>query len=182
MARSGMTNLITRTRDMIDDADSAVWTDNRLQDVLDQHKLRIWREALDAEKTNLTATTYEYRLFYSRYGDLEEATSGSAFFHIEDSTGAAKGTADYTMDYINGVLTMDTDQGGTALYLSGWTFDLAATAAACWRERASGKTLKYDVSADGHSMSRSQMMKQALEMAKYYDAQSKPVVKRQWKP
>ena len=180
MARSGMTNLITRTRRLINDTASATWTDTELQDVLDLHKLRIWREPLEREKTNLTGTTYEYRLYYSRQENLEEVASGTAYFHIEDSTGAAKGSADYTMDYIRGMLTMDADQGGTALYISGWTFDINAAAGDCWREVAGGKAGKYDVSADGHRMSRSQLMKQAIDMAKYYDGKSKPVSVRQW--
>lgn len=180
MARSGMSNLLARVRSMVDDAGTAVWTDDQLQDVLDQHKLRVWRERLEMEKTYVNASTTEYRRYHSRWGDYEEVTSGTAYFQIEDSSGNQRGTADYTADYVRGVIEMAADQEGTALFLSGWTYDLAGAAAQAWRERAGKVSSYYDVQADGHKLSRSQWMQHCVQMAQVYASQARPMVVRAW--
>jgi len=179
MARDGMSSLLTRFRRLVDDAGTAVWTDNQLQDVLDEHKFRIQREPLGMEKTLLSSSSYEYRVFHSRFGNYEGG--GSATFQVEDTSGSQRGTAAYTADYINGIVTMTADQAGTALYLTAWSYDLNAGAAQCWRERATKVSSYYDVQADGHNISRSQWFRHCLDTAKLYEAQSKPITVRMWR-
>lgn len=164
---------------MVDDSGTAVWTTSQLQDVLDMHKFHIHREELEREKTMLSGTAYEYRVFHSRWGNLEGG--GSATFKLEDSAGAQRGTATYSADYLRGVVTMTTDQLGTAIYLTGWTYDLNAAAAQCWRERAGNVASYYDVQADGHKLSRSDWFAHCSQMAEMYDRQARPVTVRPWR-
>jgi hypothetical protein len=147
--------------------------------VLDEHKFRIHREQLEREKTHLSGTAYEYRIFHSRWGNLEGG--GSATFMLEDSAGTQKGTATYSADYLRGMVTMTTDQLGTAIYLTGWTYDLNAAAADCWRERASKVTGYYDVQMDGHKLSRSQWFAHCEQMAESFAKQARPVTVRAWR-
>lgn len=180
--RTGMANIIARTRRMVDDAGSAIWTDNQdVQNILDEHKIRVNRERLEMDRTNTSATTYEYKRFFSRYRDIEEDTSGTAYFQIEDATGTQRGTADYTMDYLRGMLEMTADQVGTALYMSGWSYDLNGAAADLWRERAATKAGKFDASVDGHNLTRSQWFDHCLKMSDYYAQRSRPMTVRAWR-
>ena len=108
-ARSGMADLILRTRRMVNDAGSAIWSDDEdIQDVLDLHKQRVYREPLEHERTLVGSGTAEYTVYHSRYGNYE--AGGTAYFQVEDSGGTQRGTADYTADYIAGIVTMAADQ------------------------------------------------------------------------
>lgn len=179
MARSGMYDLIARLRDMVDDADAATWTSDQLQDVLDRHQYRVLREPLEREKTNLSATSYEYRIYHSRWRDFE--AGGTTFFNIEASNGEQRGTATYTADYARGVVTMATDQMGTALYLTGRTYDLNGAAAALWKQRAGKVASYYDAKTDGHSLSRSQWFAHCKEMADMYASEARAHTVRMWR-
>lgn len=177
--RSGLYSLVWRLRGMIDDAGTAqTWTDDELQDVLDMHKTRIWRELLQDEATRLSSSSAEHRVFHSRYGNYEEG--GTAYFQIEDAAGSQRGTATYTANYVNGVVTMTADQAGTALYLTGWTYDLAGAAAELWRQRAGKVSSYYDFRADEHQLSRSQWFKHCAEMADMYARQAQATTVRSW--
>ena len=177
--RVGMVALVGRLRRLVDDGTAGIWENDELQDILDTHKYRVHRESLEREKTLLSDTAYEYRIFHSRWGNLE--AGGSATFKLEDSAGTQKGTATYSADYLRGVVTMTTDQAGTMIYLTGWTYDLNAAAGDCWRERASKVTSYYDVQLDGHNLSRSQWFKHCADMADMYDSRARARTVRVWR-
>ena len=177
-AREGMTDLLSRLRRMVNDVGSAVWSDDEdLQDVLDAHRERLYREPLTSERTLTGSGTAEYTIYRSRYTNLE---AGTVNFRLEDSSGTQRGTADYTADYAAGVLTMATDQLGTALYLTAWTYDLNGAAADLWRERAGQLAEHVDVQSGDNRLSRSQMMAHALEMADHYAQRSRARTVRSW--
>lgn len=178
MARTGMGALIIRLRRMVNDTDLGVWQDDDLEDVLDAYKARVYLEPLECEVTHTSGTSYEYKVYHSRYGNLEGG--GTAYLQIEDSAGSQRGTADYTVDYIAGIVTMAADQEGTALYLSGWTYDLNAAAAQLWEERAGLLYDRYDARFGDQQLSRGQMVKHCLEMADRYKRLAKPVTVRGW--
>lgn len=179
MARAGMVDILLQLRPMVDDSDSAVWTNDQLQTILDRHKNRIERERMEFERTLTSGTTFEYKRFHSRWDTFE--AGGSATFKVEDSAGLLKSSADYTADYVRGDIIMDNDQGGTVLYLSAWTYDLPGAAADCWRERMGKVSSYYDFSADGQRLSRSQWFKHCQAMAVSYAGQARPRTRRQWR-
>jgi hypothetical protein len=174
-----MSNLLTRTRRLIDDQDMTIWSDDELQDILDEHKVRVHRERLEMEKTLVSASDYEYKNYHSRHSNYEEG--GTAYFHVEAANGTQRGTADYSVNYVRGYITMTADQAGSALYLSGWSYDLNAGAADCWRERAGTKAGQFDAAMDGHKMTRSQWFTHCVDMAKMYERRSQPVTVRPWR-
>lgn len=176
--RDGMSHIIQRLRRMVNDASATVWPDHELLDVLDTHRRRIEREQLEGERTLTSGTTVEYKRFHSRWENLEGG--GTTTFMIEDSAGAARGTADYTADYIGGAVTMTADQGGTVLYLSAWTYDLPGAAADCWRERSGMVSDRFDFSADGQRLSRSQWFEHCQAMVVTYEKQARVRTQRQW--
>lgn len=179
MSRPGMSNLIVRTRRLVNDSNANTWTDDEIEDVLDTHKLRIHREAMEKERTLTSGTAYEYKIYHSRHGDFEEG--GTAYFHVQDSAGSARATGDYTADYIRGMVTMGADQAGTELYLTGWSYDLHGAAADLWRWQAGNVAGYYDAQQGDHKLNRSQWFKHCLEMAELNAMQARPTVVRPWR-
>lgn len=177
--RTGMASLIARLRRFVNEAGTATFGDEDLQNILDEHKTRVWREPLAMERTLISSTDYEYKIYRSRYGNFE--AGGTAYFNVEDATGNQRGTSTYTVDYIRGQITMTADQQGSALYLTGWSYDLNGAAADVWREKAGNVAAYYDVSMDGHSLSRSQWTRQCLDMAKYYESHAEARKVRFWR-
>ncbi|MFQ5433488.1 MAG: hypothetical protein ACE5FD_01290 [Anaerolineae bacterium] len=173
MARSGMINLISRLRDMcnvtVDD-----WTDDELQTILDGRRLDVRREKLE-QAPEYTASTANYYDFYSRFGNYEETDGGTAVFILEDSAGADKSTANWTANYTNGHIRFSADQGGTAIYLTGRSYDLFGAAADVWRQQMGKQAAKYTFAADGVQMSRSHWFAHCDRMAAHYDRLSRPV-------
>jgi hypothetical protein len=163
---------------MIDDAGTALFSDDQLQTILDTHNQRIYWEQLQYEVTPVSAGAAEYRLYHSRFNNFEEG--GTEYFLVCDSSGTPRGTADYSVDYASGLITMNEDQHGTALYLSGWSYDLNGAAAVCWGERMAKEVTRYDINLDGHSLSRSQLMAQCKQMAEYYAQRARPRRVRMW--
>jgi len=143
------------------------WSDDQLQAILDQHREDIFSQQLQAVPTYLAGTTYYYD-YYATPGDYEQ---GTAAFQVTDSQGLA---VTPTINYEMGHLSFGTvSQGGTVYYLTARLFDVAAAASQVWRSKAAHIADAYDFSVDGHSMSRSQMQKQYLEMAKLYGSEAK---------
>ena len=180
MSRSGMANLIDRLRDMVDDGSATVFNNDQLQVILDANKLRVQRENLERERTNTSGTAYVFKTFHSRFRDFEEG--GTAYFNLEDSGGSQRvPSTDYAVDYVGGVVTMTADQGGTGLFLTGWSYDLAGAAAQAWMQRAGKVSSYYNVNVDGHQMSRSQWFDHCERMEQLWASRSRPITVRAWR-
>ena len=175
-ARTGMDTLILTLRGMVSagTADYTIagvsyWSDDQLQTALDRHRLDFYQAELanvpQVESGNVTT----YKVYRAPYRNLE---GGTAYFKLVTLLGAEAGTADYTADYSNGVVTFTADQAGTAWYLTGRAYDLNATAADVWRMKAAQAAAAFDFSTDNHSLKRSQLSVQALQMAEYYEKQA----------
>lgn len=174
MARTGMANPILKLRQLANagTADYALagvtfWSDDQLQTILDQHREDIFSQQLESVSTVSGGTSYSYD-YYSTPGDYEE---GTPFFQVTDSQGNA---VTPVVNYGIGHMSFGTvSQGGTVYYLTGRSFDINAAAAHVWKSKASHVADAYDFSVDGHSMNRSQLSKQYMEMAKLYSSQAK---------
>lgn len=184
MARSGMSNLITELRGMTEagTADYSVvgsagttyyWSDDSLQDVLDVHRKDVVFEQLQLYPVQVAGGSLSYQDYRSRFGYYEATTGGSAILYLQDSTGATIGTSNYTPDYRRGQFQFSANQAGTVYYLTGRSYDLYAAAADVWRRKASHvASASFDFSTDNHSVSRSQVLKNSLQMAEYYEGKS----------
>lgn len=178
MARSGMANPILRLRTMVDagSADYTVngvtyWTDDQLQTVLDQRRFDVFSEELQVIATNDGSGTARYYDYYCTPGEYEE---GATVFQVTNSLGSAV-TPD-SINYQIGHVSFGTvDQHGTAYFLTARRFDLSGAAADVWRRKAAHVAKAYDFNADGQSLSRSQLMKQAMEMANLFAMQAEPM-------
>lgn len=177
-ARDGMANLILRLRSMTDTSTSdytvnsvAYWTDDHLEDALDSYCFELNGSYLEPIPEVVAGDTV-HKNYYIGKGDLEEASSGTAYWRVETSQGDVAGTADYSVDYIGGKITFNSDQSGTAWYLRARAYNLNRAAADVWRRKAAHYAVDFDFRADDQQFNRSQKRIGALEMAKYYEKES----------
>jgi hypothetical protein len=168
--RAGMQNLINRVRALTGAGQSeytvgdyTYWSDEDLQKTLDDNNGYVIDVPLSWQSQEVGGTAV-YLTAQIPYRDLEESTSGTARWSIRDTTGAVNGTANYTADYRAGRVTWTTDQGGTAYYLTGYTYDVHAAAADVWVERLAHFQDWYDFRADNQTFSRSQAFDHAEKM------------------
>lgn len=152
------------------------WDNDQLQLVLDRHRVDVRREQLAPQPSIGAGGTIIYQEYASNHGSFEQTSGGSAIFVVEDAAGNDAGTALWSADYERGLVTFAGNTLGTAYFLTGRSYDLYAAAADVWRHKAANAAKVYDISTDNHSLSRSQLMKQALAMADYYAGMSGPAV------
>lgn len=141
MARTGMGNLIQRVRGLSKAGtadytvgDDTYFSDDHIQDILDGNADLL----IDSPFAWLPQTisgTVNYLTAQNQYRDFEEAVSGTARWAIRDNTGNLIGTANYSANYRAGRVTFGANQGGTAYYLTAYTYDVHAAAAEVWRMR-----------------------------------------------
>jgi outer membrane protein assembly factor BamB len=180
-----MANLIqdVRGRTEAGSADYSVngvtyWTDDQIQEQLDQHREDIYREPLCVEPVLVAAGTATYKDYYFKRPFAEERTDGTVIWRIEDAAGSVRGTADYSVNYAAQHIQFVNDTHGTALYLSYRTYDLDATAADIWRRKAAHVADRYDIETDNHNLKRSQLRTSYLAMANFYTSKGKPKFSR----
>lgn len=172
--RSGMSAIIRKLRGMtntaLDDYEVSgvsYWSDLHLQEILDDSRVDFYEmELRPIPKT--VSSHYVYLRYDAPHGNLETIASGTVNFALTLSTGEQAGTADYSVDYVKGIITFNANQGGTAWFLSGRSYDLNTAAADVWERKANYFAMSYDVKTDGHDLSRSQLFKQAREQAEYW--------------
>lgn len=173
-ARVGMLDLIETVRGMADvgAADfkigaTAYWSDAQIQQALDKHRIDVYQEELDPWPTVDTDGTYTYQEYRASRGNLE---SGTAVFNVQQLNGGT--VPAYTADYAQGIITFTADTAGTAYMLSARSYDLNAAAADIWRGKAANAAKYFDFQTDNHRVSKSQLYKQFMEMAHFYEGQS----------
>lgn len=183
MARTGNANPIQRLRALTQTGltDFTVgivsyFSDDHLQQFLDQNRADLFREPLSVVVSYDGSGTARYYDYYFQPGEYEE---GTAAFIVATSIGSAIAGSAMTIDYQAGHISFGTvNQGGTVYYLTARKYDINAAAAAIWRQKAAYAASGYDFSADGQSMSRSQLFKHYNQMAQMYEAQSAPLTVR----
>ena len=112
--------------------------------------------------------------YQSQYRNFEQTDGGSAIFIVEEADGDNQSTANWSADYIRGLVTFTADTSGTAYFVSGRSYDLNAAAADIWRQKAAYYAQAYDVKTDNQALTRSQLMKHCVTMADYYESLGGP--------
>lgn len=172
-ARSGMANLITQFRSLVDDAGTAVFSDDRAQEILDYRRIDFYQDALVVTPQQIAAGTVGYHVFTSAYANLEGTASGTVAFRLYDSNGSVI-TSGYTADMQRGRFTFTANQAGSARYVDGRSYDLYAAVADGWRQRASIQASGYDFRVEGRQYSRSQWFKHCVDLATFYEKMGRP--------
>lgn len=180
MTRTTLAYIITELRSLaeasMNDYSSGAttfWTDNQLQDILDDNRKDIIFEQLTPYPVQVAGGTLSYKEYRASQRFWEETSGGTSIFYVQDSTGATVGTANYSTDYRRGVITFGSDQRGTTYYLNGSSYDVDAAAAVVWRKKAAHYApTAFNFSTDNHSIQRESIYRHCLEMADYFDSKS----------
>jgi len=169
MSRAGMASLIQRVRSLAYAGTAEYtlgtanyWDDDQIEQVLDRHRVDIFRERLERQPTYDGSGTVVYRVHYSAYGNLEAGTA----LVIEDSSGVDRGTATYSVDYQTGRIEFSADVAGTTLYMTARSFDPFGAAAEVLEGWATSLSRQFDFSTDGQSFSVSQKAEGLREQAR----------------
>ena len=176
--RNGMLNLVSRLRRMTADVGTVTWDGEQLQEILDLHRVEIQRVPLEAEAWQVASGTVVYTRYRIPGGlvNFEEAGSGTLAWRLYESSGTEVGTANYTADYINGILDFTADQAGSARWLDARAYDLHAAAADAWREKAAFKAGHFQFKADGAQFNRQQWFEHCVSMAALHDSRARPAI------
>ena len=137
-----------------------------MQEVLDQNRVDFYRVPFQKVQ-QYEGGTVVYKVYQSEYRFIESGEN----FELENAAGETVGTALYTLDATLGKVTFASDTGGSTYYMTGRSYLMETAAAQIWRAKAANVSAYYDFSTDNHKMNRSQVVKQFLEMASYYDSQ-----------
>ena len=181
MARTGVEPVIKQLRVMTNagTADFSVagqqyWSDDDLEETLDSHRIDIFREPLVQIITHNNAGSAEYFDYFFHWSSPEQATSGTVngqvIWEVENSAGSVIGTANYTVNYEAQHIRFTNSQAGTNYLLNYRYFNVNRAAANIWRRKASIFAERFDVATDNHKLTRSQLIKHCLDMAKQYES------------
>jgi hypothetical protein len=176
MSRATLAELRNILRGMTE-AGTADWTlgtisffdDTQLDIILDRYRSDFTHEQMTPRPIVGVGGTSLWFEYEANRTNLEQTDGGTAIFYVQDGTGATVGTADYTTDYLRGVIEFAVDRGGSVYYWNGRSYDLNAAAADIWRKKASHYAKSFSFSTDNHRVERSQLYKQASEMAEMYE-------------
>ena len=144
--------------------DNVYWLDDHIQDVLDRHAEYLIDYPLQWQPSTNASGVLAYKVAQSAYGYLEGLPSGTARFYVNTAAGSVVGTANYSVNYNQGRITFTSDQGGTAYYLSAYSYDVYTAAADIWRQRLANFSDWYDFRADNQTFTRSQAFDHAQAM------------------
>ena len=151
------------------------FSDDYLDVVLDKHVEPFVYECMEAEHPNVVSPgTYQWTVYeIEDRHNIEQTTGGTAIFYIQDQTAAVVATANYSVDYRNGIVTFTADTQGVPYFVTGYAYDLNGAASDIWRMKANNAANSFDFSTDNHSIKRSQVHAQYMAMSDYYRSLSK---------
>lgn len=171
----GMANVSTNQYSTVTEAGTVTWwSDAQLMEKLDSRFVRTDLNNVMLQPVAETGSggTALYVQYYAPMGNLEQNTSGTVYFEIEDGVGSVIGTANYSVDYVHGLIRFNADQGGSARYLRARSYNLAAAAAAVWRSKASHYSDEFTFQSDNQKFDKLGRAKNALFMAEFWDAKA----------
>lgn len=177
--RAGMESIIQRLRHMgqagMEDytvVDMIYWSDDHVQDILDNSRKRVTSASLRAEPQYINGTD-EYKRYVldlnPRAYMIEGTAGGTAVFRVADSNGTAVSGYTWNENDLSVTFTADTD--GSAYYLSGYAYDLNKAARELWLMKASHAYTAVNFSADGHRFDREKIYDHCMQMVTFYERQ-----------
>jgi hypothetical protein len=149
-------------------AGDTYWSDDQLQAACDRFRRDYTRQPLEAEPIQMPGSAVYHDYFWCHGDFVEEGTSGTAVWRLENSAGSVIAEAAYTVNYSAKHIRFTSDQAGSAYYLSYRAYDLDRAAADVWTRKASHVTDRFDLVTDNHNLKRSQLHDMYMKQAKYY--------------
>ena len=178
--RDGMAGLIRRLRQMTESgaadyslAGETYWSDQHLQDVLDQHRVRYDGIPL-ALRPEMVAGASVYKRYEipRQVGNFVEGVAGGApVFRVFNSAGVNADTEDFSFNENDLSITFAEDQEGITYYWSGYGYDLQSAAREVWLMKAAHAYTAINFRADDHTFDREAIHQHCLGMARVFGYQ-----------
>jgi hypothetical protein len=167
MPRSTMAALIARVRLLINDPNASVWTDDQIQDVMDEGRLDFKNEPLIPRPT-FTGSQIQYLDYWSKLNNGWEDGYVIKQYLINVVTPA-------TLEPTAGHWTFSSSTL-PPLYISGSLHDVYRAAADLLERQAAQWVLRYNMNVDGQSLLRSQVTIALQNLANTYRQKQRPGV------
>ncbi len=164
--RSTMANLILRIRDLINDPAGAsqVWSDQAIQDTMDESRVDYGNEALQAVPS-FSGTTIQYLDYYHDLGGWEDGVVLKQYL--------TQVVTPTTSEPIAGHWGFATSKF-PPIYITGSLHDIYRAAADLLERWAAKWVLSYGFSSDGQSFQRQQAATMLQALAKTYRQKQRP--------
>jgi len=161
-----MAALIVRVRDLINDpaGSSQVWTDDQIQDVMDEGREDVVNGELLAKPT-FTGSTIQYLNYYSEIGGWEADYVIKQYLVTQVTPSSAELIAGH---FVFATTTLP------PLSITGKRFDVYRAAADLLERWAAKYTLAYAFASDGQSFQRQQVSQNLCNLAKTYRQKQRP--------
>lgn len=160
MARSTMAALIARVRLLINDPSggSQVWADDDIQDVMDESRVDVRNQALKATPT-FSGSTIEYLDYFSSLAGWEDGYVLKQYLITPVTPSVLEPIAGH-WQFATSTLP--------PVYISGSLHDVYRAAADLLERQSAQWALRYNVTADGQNMQRSQVATALQTLARTY--------------
>lgn len=160
--RTTMADIIATLRLWADDKNADDFSDQELQDVLDQRAyVASYEETTAIDAIESGSTVYKEFQAERQYFEADAILTNGSYDTLTPDT------ADYKLAYF----TFTTSQDLPVL-IYGWWYDINAAAADCWDLKAAKWAGQFDFSVDGGSYQQSQRVAHAKAQATAYRAKS----------
>lgn len=169
--RTGMQDLISQFRSSIQESGTAIFTDERIQQILDSNSQQLLQVPLRTEYQYINGTI-SYTDYFIDCQWLEGTATSTV--RVYNSQGTA--VTNYASDFINGQFTFDQNTLGTAYYFSGKSFNFYKAVSEAWNEKAAYYSNQFDFTVEGRSYKKSQVVQQCKEMANLYGSKASVVL------
>src|SRR6266567_9019686 len=164
--RNSMAALILRVRDMINDPQGAsqVWSDQQIQDTMDESRVDYGNEALQAVPS-FSGATIQYLDYYHDLGGWEDGMVLKQYL--------TQVVTPTTSEPIAGHWSFSTSKL-PPIYITGSLHDIYRAAADLLERWAAKWVLSYGFSSDGQSFQRQQAAQMLQALAKTYRMKQRP--------
>lgn len=165
--RDGMINLVSQMRSYIQESGTVIFSDDRLQQILDANSEQFTQIQLHPKPYYNNGSVW-----YSTYVIDKTWIEGTASSttKIYNSNGTV--VTNYTSDFVNGQFEFNLNTLGTVYYMSGKSFNFFKAVSEGWNEKAGYYSTQFDFDVEGRSFKKSQIIKHCTERIKYFMAQA----------
>lgn len=171
--RNGMIDLVSQFRSLVAESGTTIFSDDRVQTILDNNRLDYYQLPLRVV-SQIVSGSASYR-WYSlpNLNYLEGTASGTALVRIFNYGGTVETL--YTSDFVNSQFTFDADTRGSAMYMTGRSYNFNKAVSEGWKEKAAYYAGNFDFKVEGRSFNKSQVIKNCMSMAEMFAGMSNPV-------
>ena len=166
--RNGMVDLVSQFRSYLQEAGTAIFSDDRIQQILDANSEQFTQVQLYSKPYYNNGSVW-----YSTYTLDKTWLEGTATDTIKVYNSNGTTVTNYTSDFVNGQFEFTTNTLGTVYYMSGKSFNFFKAVSEGWNEKAAYYSTNFDFQVEGRSFKKSQILTHCTERMKYFMSQAK---------